>query len=52
LQDDDVVGVDKVHKTVLFADTPRPATGEGVTERLRLADAYPQSRYTFGPQRS
>jgi hypothetical protein len=40
LQDEDVLAIDKVNEPVLFADTPRPGTGQGMARRLRLSDAF------------
>jgi len=39
LEDDQVLAVDEAHKPVLRVDPPRPASGQHVTQRLRLADA-------------
>lgn len=42
LEDNQVLLVDDVHQAVLFVDPPRPASGENVTQWLRLADACPR----------
>ncbi len=39
LQDDDVVAVHEVDKSVFLADSTRPAAGEGVAQRFGFADS-------------
>jgi hypothetical protein len=39
LQDDDVVTIHQVDKTMFLANPPRPTAGQGMPERLRFANA-------------